>query len=90
MPCFSLPTSDSSTSPSKIMSFMSASVASVVPDWKVLVSRMNAPSLNGRSSTVPSMVAGIMFDTFPEFFDEPVLRSSNVSSADDTASFCRS
>ena len=45
------------------MSFMSASVASVVPDWKVLDSTMNAPSLLGRSSTVPSMVAGIMLDT---------------------------
>ena len=74
MPCLSLPTSDSSTSPSKIMSLMSASVASEVPDWNVLDSRMNAPSLLGTSSTVPSMVAGIMLDTIPEVLvaHEPV------------------
>jgi hypothetical protein len=72
------------------MSFMSARVATEVPDWKVLDSRMNAPSLLGTSSTVPSIVAGIMLDTLPELLLAPVLSSSNVSSADATACFCRS
>jgi len=70
------------------MSDMSASVASVVPAWNVLVSRMNAPSLFGTSSTVPSMVAGIMLDTMP--LVAPVRSSSNELSAAATASFCTS
>ena len=56
------------------MSFMSASVASVVPDWKVLVSRMKAPSLFGTSSTVPSMVAGIMLETIARVFGDAGLQ----------------
>ena len=90
MPCLSLPTSDSSTSPSKIMSFMSASVASDVPDWKVLDSMMNEPSLFGRSRIVPSMVAGIMLDTMPELLVAPVRNSNSEFSDEFTASFCTS
>jgi hypothetical protein len=69
------------------MSFMSASVASDVPDWNVLDSRMKAPSLLGTSSTVPSMVAGIMLETMPLLV--PVFSRPTLFSAEATASFCR-
>ncbi len=47
---------------------------------------MNAPSLLGTSSTVPSMVAGIMLDTLSRV--APVFMRATVFSADATASFC--
>ena len=56
MPSRSLPTSDSSTLPSKIISSMSAIVAMVVPSLKVLVSITESPSSTGTSSTMPEAV----------------------------------
>ncbi len=56
IPVSSLPTSDSSTTPLKIMSFMSATAAMVVPSLKVLVSMTELPTSTGTSSTMPAMV----------------------------------
>ena len=56
MPLRSLPTSDSSTRPLKIMSLMSATTATVVPGLKLLALMTELPSLTGTASTVPSTV----------------------------------
>jgi hypothetical protein len=56
MPVLSLPTSDSSTTPLKIMSSMLATEAMVVPSLKVLVSITELPTSTGTSSTVPPIV----------------------------------
>ena len=57
MPGRILPTSDSSTLPSKIMSSMSAIEAIVVPSLKLFASMTELPTSTGTSSTMPAMVA---------------------------------
>ncbi|KAF5068063.1 hypothetical protein DSECCO2_246760 [anaerobic digester metagenome] len=60
MPSCSLPTSDSSTLPLKIISPISATVAMVVPSLKVLLSITELPTSTGTVSTIPAMVERIM------------------------------
>ena len=56
MPSRTLPTSLSSNLPSKMRSFMSATLAMVVPSLKLLASITLLPSFTGTSSTMPLMV----------------------------------
>ena len=67
MPSFSLPTSDSSTRPLKIMSAMSATAAMVVPGLKLLALMTELPSLTGTVSTMPSTVDSTWVDSAVPF-----------------------
>ena len=56
IPIFNLPTSPSSTLPSKIILFKSATVAIVVPGLNVFASIAWSPSFTGTCKTVPETV----------------------------------
>ena len=85
MPSFRPPTSDSSTRPWKIMSFMSAMAAMVVPSLKLFASMTLPPSLTGISSTIPSTVERTRFETLPDFLEAPSRTSCRLFSAASTS-----
>src|SRR5213075_1724448 len=81
MPSFTFPTSDSSTSPSKMRSFMSATAAMVVPSLKVFEGITDSPAFTGRSRIIPSTVDTTSVDATPERFEAPSRTSSRFDTA---------
>ena len=82
MPSLTLPTSDSSTWPWKIMSLMSATTAMVVPGLKLLDSITENPTLTGTSMTMPSTVeVTTMLEFLPEVRVAPSLTSCKLDDA---------
>ena len=85
VPSRNVPTSVSSTFPLKIRSFMSATVATVVPSFRVLAWMTELPTLTGMSRIKPEMVERMSVELDLALLEETPSRI--ISSASCAADF---